>query len=251
MMNRIVILLLVMVGVLEAQRSDTIYKKIVNNFGSGTLSVTIPNIGQSQHTLFFVYTDSGGSCTMAGTTARIWLEASHDGSNWIRISPLQAGVQNTTGTTWAGVITANSNLPIIRPQVGALYTNCVLNAWYSGSIPTTSYPQALLANSSNYTVAGATAGGIGNWLIVQNLSTNGRLVVYGIDLYLPGTQDVTLFESSATDCSVTSGFVWRRTTTDTLPTAVVPWHISSPGTHLCMALTTASVPYMKLVYRNE
>lgn len=247
-MIRMLSLLLVIVSFLSAQRSDTIYKKVVTNSSATSLSVTIPNIGQSQHTLFYVY--SGASCSMSDE-ARIWLEASHDGSNWIRISPMSSGVQNTSGTTYAGVIVANSNLPIVRPQVAVAYANCVLNAWYSGSIPTTSYPQSLLTQSASYKFAGVSPTGPGNFVAVVNQDPTGRIVVYGIDVFLDAAQTITFFTSTVSDCSINSGNIFRRTSTSTLPTSLVPWHVGAPGNHLCISLTTAAVPYTRIVYRNE
>lgn len=239
----------------DAQRTDTIYQKIVTDATMATPSASVRNIGQSQHTLFFTYTDSGGVCSM-GSTARIYLEGSHDNTNFIRMTPTEAAVVNSSGSTYVGWIAAHGAFPYVRVGFGASYVNCKANGWYTGTVPTVAFPQTLLALSSNYGSAITEPGIAGDYTVVTNFSSTGRVVLYGLDVYNYSGGAVTIVLNERVNCAgAVSGTVLNRPSFPDKanvfwPTSVVPYHIGGPGKSVCATISGGPVQ-IKAQYRIE
>lgn len=249
-------LAIVLVALLaEAQRTDTIYQRIVTDNATGLPSAVVRNIGQSQHTLFFTYTDSGGACIM-GNFAPIYMEGSHDNSSWARISPVEAGIVNTSGTNYLGWITAYGAFPYVRVNFSSVPALCKANAWYSGTVPTVAFPQMLLALASNYRTTYATPLGADN-TIVGNATATGRVVVYGLDVYngSGAPASIQLFEKGTNCTGGSTGIALNRANLPdkasvTWAASLVPYHIATPGKTLCATVTGGPVD-LKLQYRVE
>ena len=239
----------------EGQRGDTIYQRIVTNNTTGLPSNAVRNIGQSQHTLFFTYTDSGGACIM-GNFAPIYLEGSHDNASWVRISPAEAGIVNTSGTNYLGWITAYGAFPYIRVGFSSVPALCKANAWYTGTIPTVAFPQMLLGLSTNYRSVYATPLGADN-TIVGNFTSTARVVVYGLDVYNGSGAPASIQLTDKTDncTSGIAGYAFNRgdlpdKASVTWPASVVPYHIGAPGRSLCATVVGGPVD-LKVQYRVE
>lgn len=238
----------------EGQRTDTIYQRIVTDNTTGLPSNVVRNIGQSQHTLFFTYTDSGGACVM-GNFAPIYLEGSHDNASFVRISPSEAGIINTSGTNYLGWISAYGAFPYVRVNFSSVAALCKANGWYTGTVPTVAFPQMLMALSSSYRTAYFTPLGADN-TIVGNATATGRVVVYGVDVYNGSGAPASIQLNEKTSCAgAIAGYALNRAGLPdkgsvTWPASLVPYHIGTPGKSLCATVTGGPVD-LKLQYRIE
>lgn len=238
-----------------AQRGDTIYQRIVTDNATGLPSSVVRNIGQSQHTLFFTYTDNGGACIL-GNFAPIHLEGSHDNSTWVRLSPAQANLVNTSGTNYVGWIAAYGAFPYVRVNFTSVPALCKANAWYTGTVPPVAFPQMLMGLSSNYKSAYVTPNAA-DVTVVAPLTATGRVVVYGVDVYngSGAPASVQLFEKGTNCTGGVTGYALNRgnlpdKASVTWPAGLVPYHIGSPGQTLCATVVGGPVD-IKLQYRVE
>ena len=238
----------------EGQRTDTIYQRIVTNNSTGLPSSSVRNIGQSQHTLSFTYTDNGGACVM-GNYAPIYLEGSHDDFNFVRISPAESGIVNTSGTNYLGWITAYGAFPYVSVNFSSVPALCKANAWYTGTVPTVSFPQMLAALSTNYRTQYLTPSG-SNFVVVSNFTTNGRIVLYGMDLYNGSGAPATIELHEKTSCAgAVEGYVLQRANLPAAgsvnwPASLVPYYIVPPGKQLCGTVTGGALS-LNIQYRVE
>lgn len=254
--NRLYLALMLLAMLAQAQRTDTIYQRIVTDNSTGLPSAAVRNIGQSQHTLFFTYTDNGGACVM-GNFAPIHLEGSPDNGNyWVRISPAQANLVNTSGTNYVGWIVAYGAFPYVRVNFTSVPALCKVNAWYTGTVPPVAFPQMLMGLSSNYKSAYVTPNAA-DVTVIAPLTATGRVVIYGLDVYngTGAAVSVQLNEKGTNCTGGITGFALNRAdlpakASVTWPAGLVPYHIGSPGQTLCATVVGGLVD-VKIQYRVE
>lgn len=243
---------------LAAQRSDTVSFRLFTNSLAAGGSGLIRNIGQSQHLFFVQASDSGGTCTLTASGFDFFIEGSLDGTTYIPISTRT--ILMSTGSpssTKQGYGFANGAFPFLRARYTAHPLNCRIDAWYSGTIPTTAYPQLPKAQSAGYFSSLARVSSAGSTIHLVNLST-GRIVVYGLALYNAAAtaNDVAIEARDGTCTGPVSGVVLdvpglpaRQSVV--LPTGIVPWFISAEGASLCLTLGSATLVNSTIIYRIE
>lgn len=260
MTTRLLFLLLILMLHLWAQRSDTIYRKIVTD-AAGTVSAAVPNIGQTQHQVLFTYTDNAfGPCTMP-ETAQVWIEGSHDGTIYDRMSPAATTLQSLSGGGYVGVITAHGAFPFVRLAFYQQYLGCHLNAWYTGAVPTATYPQLLPAHRLGLLTEGIEQGTAGSYTFISNPSPLQRIVIYGIEVAHMGSGPVavSIVEREGPGCSglTYSPFVVSRSAMPAgsqviVPVGGMPWYVAKqPGNDLCFVLGGNEPVYARILYRYE
>lgn len=243
---------------LWAQRSDTVAFRLFTNSTSAGVSSLIRNIGQSQHLFFVVASDGAGTCTLSANGFDFYLEGSLDGTTFIPISA-RTIVMSTgaTASTKQGYGFANGAFPFLRARYTPHPTNCRIDAWYSGTIPTTAYPQLPKAQSTGYIPSLHRPSSAGTTVQIVNPTTNGRIVIYGLFVYNAAAtaNDVTLDTRDATCTTVSnvaldvpgltgrSSIVW--------PTSLVPYFIGPEGSSLCLTLSASTQVNSTVIYRVE
>lgn len=242
------------------QRTDTIFQQIFTNATSAGASLKIRNIGQSQHSLFYVLSDNGGTCSVGNGQVALHWEISEDDTNWARISPYQVRATLSGGVS-TGVIVANSPAKNIRARLALNYSNCKLNAYYSGTLQATAYPQLLLSSMVGTDTAATNPSTAGTSVVIVATNTTSRTAIYGMDVHNNGAiaNSITLFEHSVSDCTsgVTTGYILRRvnvpatTTAATWPSSLIPYHTLAAGGHLCLTISANSDTAVKVIYRTE
>lgn len=261
MILRTALLLLAWCLVLLGQRSDTVSYQVVSNATGIGQSSFIRNIGQSQHLIWARYSDQGGTCGLSTGSTYLFLEASYDNINFFAISNRQMSVVND-GTYAVGNSIANGSYPFLRVRWTQNWSFCKLDVWYTGTIPPAAYPQAVKALSAGYLRQSASNTAIGSSVVINNLDSGGRVVVYGLWLLNQGTGAVTanLHFAAAPDCAVNTGAISSEIklgvagaahSTAVFPTSLVPYGVGGLGEDVCLALDAAETVIAVVVFRVE
>lgn len=255
------VLALALALVLQALGSDTLTVRVFDNQTVVGNSALIRNIGQSQHLLYVRLSNSGGTCTVpvgVATFVLIYLEGGFDGTNYFPITPRSMQVA-ASGSIYEGLSLANGLFPYLRARLDSNYTNCRLDAWYTGSISPAAYPQLPPATATGYYTAAhgwVTAGA--NRLVVDNSTAAGRVVVYGVIVSsasaTPNSVVWTWQNSGCSGGAVGGTFPPIYTAAvgaQVLPVGVVPYLAGPPGKSLCVETTAAVQINVAVVYRIE
>lgn len=255
------VLALALVVLWSAVASDTLTVRVFDNQTVTGNSALIRNIGQSQHLLYVRLSDSGGTCTVPvgiATFVLIYLEGGFDGVNYFPISPRSMQVA-ASGSIYEGLSLANGLFPYLRARLDSTYTNCRLDAWYTGSISPAAYPQLPPATATGYYTQSngwVTAGA--RRLLVDNSTAFGRVVVYGVIVSsasaTPNSVIWTWEDGGCTGTPIGATFPPIYTASvgaQVLPTGVVPYLAGPPGKSLCVETTAAVQINAAVVYRIE
>lgn len=258
MLIRLLSILLAVGAGAYAQRSDTVSQRVFNNSLSAGPSALIRNIGQSQHLFFVKASDGAGTCSLIGSLD-FFIEGSFDGSTFIPISPQT--IQLSTGdtpSTWQGYSFANGAYPFLRARYTSHPTNCRIDAWYTGTIPTAPFPQLPKGVSVGYFTSLFRPASAGSFAQISNPTSTRRIVVYGLFLYNPaGTaNNVELQYRDATCTGPLNGTVidvgaFQPYAHVVWPTSIVPYYVGPEGQSLCLTQSAATQINSTVIYRFE
>jgi hypothetical protein len=213
------------------------------------VSSPIRNVGQSQHLIWYQFSDSGGVCNV--TTARVFLEGSFDGVNYFALTPRVTTLEDrigqglATGTFFA--LRVNSAIDVFA---------CALTVYYSGGKAPAPFPQSVRTVASGYSWARVSTPGPSAFVVnVLNGSTE-RVVVYGawINNTVAAANTGRIFPcdgaglASGTDIGTFN--LGNGGPPVILPTSVVPYGAGFAGLNLCVS-TTAGTAEFHVVYRIE
>lgn len=163
------------------------------------LSSFILNQGQTTHTLYAQYLNSGGTCTPSNSAGFLQIEASYDNSAYFGITAAPIGLSQIAGGYSGSISVSAGPFPYLRAN---LYVtpdaNCAVTAYYSGGIYSVSQPQMLQAVTGQWRQAlgtGATAD-----RVIAGSASGLRAVLYALtigNLNTTDTMSVTITENSS------------------------------------------------------
>lgn len=253
------IILLFLAAASAFGQNQNIIKKIIAN-GSATANYSVQNVGQVQHLVFAVVSQSPGACNSTDT---LYLQGSSDNSNWSTIGPVLALAYGSTDT---GTIQGTGLYPYLRVRlVSGGDTDCIVNAWYTGTVIPFSSPQTVI-NTSNYftsTINIPASGAGSTTAIATGPGSSATYAIYGIILTQADTTnlyDISIQGGGAACASLTGPRInltlggTTLTPNVVLPTSDVPYLITTGRTTLCATGTSAAgstVTYMTIIYRVE
>ena len=165
-MVRKLIVGLLFVGSLFAQRSDTIFAQLVSG-ASASANYLIPSqymIGQSSHQAIATIANAPAkTCSASNTTdTLVQIQGSYNLVNWINISGVSqptAPASNPSGTT---IISGSGVFPFIQiVATNQDTTNCVYSVYYGAAVPNINTPEVITSdNYANNSVLNANANGV-------------------------------------------------------------------------------------------
>jgi len=160
---------------LHAQTQPSVFQQVLTNAVAPAVSAPVRNIGQQYSILAVVLSDATpGSCSATPETGTIQLEASYNNSNYFSIgTPLTTFTRGVFQTT-----SAPGSYSFIRVNAPLLDGNCLINAFYSGSISGTPIGSAPYSTfSEQFQVRGFSPISAAQSLVSCG---PGRVVVYGL-----------------------------------------------------------------------
>lgn len=257
-----IILLLLFASLANAQ---SVILKVLTSATAPIATSPIQNQGQTTHTLYVQYVNSGGTCFNTGGTIQV--EASYDGTKYFGITSAPLRMSADSGTATGYVTVSSGPYPYLRVnQYDTLGTNCRVNAWYSGAAFSVDQPQMAQSITSQWrnSASFATPSSPATVLVAPaSIDTSKRAVAYLLTISNKSADAllVTLQEeTSAGGCDnvtvVNTFFQFNVPTLQTivLPGSDIPWFTpSAVGNLICARLVSGgSINYaISTVYRLE
>lgn len=246
-------------SIVDAQGGQTVYSTIFTNRTTLGVSSNISNIGQSTHFLFVTFTTipTHGCNILGPDKLYIAIEGSYDNVAFSNIgSAITSSNSNTQGLL-VGTTQAFGAYPFIRVNyLAGDTTNCSINAFYSGAVPTAAYPGAVTSVSSNYLTSSSyiTTATTTSLTPCAPTQVPNNFTLYGMSIYSTGTQDITI------NTNIFSGGVGTRIALFTAVPAnwTLVWPVSSApyfkaGGGVCATAITsaATTAQINMTYRLE
>lgn len=238
---------------LFAQRSDTVFQTVFNNYVGNTATVDsapINLIGQSQHVLYISLNNrTPNTCATSGS-GMVYFLVSFDNTTFF---PLTAGFQlSNNGTSLFNTIYAYGLAPFMKIRVTYDNVNCSLYAYYGGSLyPIVADPLLPInvfdtIGPSYYSNTYATAG---VHTVLAPIDTITYIAVYGLTCSNAVAQPVYLIAGSTGPDN--PKFFMDDNSTIVWPTSKIPYLVTPKNTPLQLQSFNTNSLSCTFVYRYE
>lgn len=133
MVSKLVALMIIVSGLVFAQRSDTVYLTLATDSSSTVIANVTQNIGQSSHLLVINQKNSPGHTCANDLFTTGGLQYSFDQVTWVNFgSPGFSGTNSSSSASYVGL----GAYPFVRANINFDTVLCLASVYYVGTIQT-------------------------------------------------------------------------------------------------------------------